>query len=260
MSGCTRVGHKPVEFGADSVIVTEKLASRLGLHIGDDVTIQKPDGTPATLTITGITENYLMHYIYIAPELYRTKIGDPAVFNEIQLICDPDMEVDTDALCKTLSAQADIRTATSVRAYSGQFESMISSLNYVVLVIIVCAGLLAFVVLYNLTNINISERQREIATIKVLGFYKMETAMYIYRETILLTLLGCLFGLGFGVILHMFVIQTVEVDLVMFGRTIAPLSYGIAAALTFVFSFLVNVVMYRKLTGISMVESLKSVD
>ena len=137
---------------------------------------------------------------------------------------------------------------------------MISSLNYVVLVIIVCAGLLAFVVLYNLTNINISERQREIATIKVLGFYKMETAMYIYRETILLTLLGCLFGLGFGVILHMFVIQTVEVDLVMFGRTIAPLSYGIAAALTFVFSFLVNVVMYRKLTGISMVESLKSVD
>lgn len=256
----TRVGHKPVEFGADSVIVTEKLASRLGLHIGDDVTIQKPDGTPATLTITGITENYLMHYIYIAPELYRAKIGDPAVFNEIQLICDPDMEVDTDALCKTLSAQADIRTATSVRAYSGQFESMISSLNYVVLVIIVCAGLLAFVVLYNLTNINISERQREIATIKVLGFYKMETAMYIYRETILLTLLGCLFGLGFGVILHIFVIQTVEVDLVMFGRTIAPLSYGIAAALTFVFSFLVNVVMYRKLTGISMVESLKSVD
>ena len=145
-------------------------------------------------------------------------------------------------------------------ASSKNFDSMISSLNYIVLVIIICAGLLAFIVLYNLTNINISERQREIATIKVLGFHKMETAMYIYRETILLTLLGCIFGLGFGVILHSFVIQTVEVDMVMFGRTIEPLSFLISAALTFAFSFLVNVVMYRKLTGISMVESLKSVD
>lgn len=256
----TRLGHTPVAFDADSVIVTEKLANRLGLHIGDDVTIQKPDGTPVALTITGITENYLMHYIYIAPELYRAKVGTPTAFNEIQVICDPDMNADTDALCKTLRVQPDIRTATSVRAYSSQFESMISSLNYVVLMIIVCAGLLAFVVLYNLTNINISERTREIATIKVLGFYKLETAMYIYRETILLTLLGCLFGSGFGVVLHTFVIRTVEVDLVMFGRAIRPLSYGVSALLTFAFSFLVNVVMYRKLTEISMVESLKSVD
>lgn len=256
----SRVTHDPVEFQADSVIVTEKLASRLDLSVGDTLTLQNSDGTPVEFTITGITENYIMHYIYIAPELYRQKLGEIEVFNHIDLICDPDMNVDYAELCAKLSSQPDIRTATSMSASSKNFDSMISSLNYIVLVIIICAGLLAFIVLYNLTNINISERQREIATIKVLGFHKMETAMYIYRETILLTLLGCIFGLGFGVILHSFVIQTVEVDMVMFGRTIEPLSFLISAALTFAFSFLVNVVMYRKLTGISMVESLKSVD
>ena len=252
--------HKAIAFNTDSVVVTEKLAERLGLSVGGTVTIQKPDCSPVELTVTGITENYIMHYIYIAPELYRSSVGEPGKSNLLGVICAPDAKADADAISRTLTAQPDLDTAISLAKYGSQFDTMISSLNYIILVIIVCAGLLAFVVLYNLTNINISEREREIATIKVLGFYKIETAMYIYRETILLTLLGCLFGLGFGVVLHSFVIRTVEVDMVMFGRVIQPLSYLWAALITFAFSALVNLVMYRKLTGVSMVESLKSVD
>ena len=133
-------------------------------------------------------------------------------------------------------------------------------MNYVVLILIFCAGMLAFIVLYNLTNINITERQREIATIKVLGFYDREVSMYVYRETLMLTLLGCLAGLLLGIVLHIFVINTVEVDMVMFGRTIKPLSYVWSFLLTMLFSVLVNLVMERKLRKINMVESLKSVD
>ena len=133
-------------------------------------------------------------------------------------------------------------------------------MNYVVLVLIFCAGMLAFIVLYNLTNINVTERQREIATIKVLGFYDPEVSMYVYRETLMLTLLGCVAGLLLGIVLHIFVIDTVEVDMVMFGRVIKPLSYVWSFLLTMAFSVLVNLVMERKLRKISMVESLKSVD
>ena len=134
------------------------------------------------------------------------------------------------------------------------------SLNSIILVIIFCAGALAFVVLYNLTNINVTERQRELATIKVLGFRDGEVAGYIYRETSLLTILGCAVGLAFGVLMHSFVIQTVEVDMVMFGRTVEPLSFVYSALLTLLFAVIVDLVMYPKLKKIDMVKSLKSVD
>ena len=137
---------------------------------------------------------------------------------------------------------------------------MMEALDLVVWVIVFCAGLLAVTVLYNLTNINVSERQREIATIKVLGFYDREVGAYVYRETAVLTLIGCIFGLFFGVVLHRFVITTVEVDLVMFGRAVEPLSFFWSALITAVFAVIVDLVMYKKLQGISMVESLKSVD
>ena len=137
---------------------------------------------------------------------------------------------------------------------------MIQSLDAVVVVLIVCAGMLAFIVLYNLTNINVTERQREIATIKVLGFYDKEVNAYIYRETVLLTILGCAVGLVLGVFMHSFVIQTAEVDMVMFGRRLHPASFVWSAVLTMLFSVFVNLVMYKKMQKISMVESLKSVD
>ena len=140
------------------------------------------------------------------------------------------------------------------------FSDVISSLNYVVLVLIFCSGALAFVVLYNLTNINITERIREIATIKVLGFYDQEVSAYVYRENLILTVLGALAGLGLGILLHGFVIQTAEIDTVMFGRVISLPSYLLSFALTMVFAALVNFLMYFKLKTISMVESLKSIE
>lgn len=141
-----------------------------------------------------------------------------------------------------------------------QFKDMIHSMTYVMLVLIVSAGALAFVVLYNLSNINITERMREIATIKVLGFYDREVSAYIYRENIFLTLMGALAGLGLGVLLHHYVVITAETDIVMFGRTVKWASYFYSAALTMAFSFLVNLVMHFKLRKISMVESLKSIE
>ena len=140
------------------------------------------------------------------------------------------------------------------------FDNMIKSLNYVIIVIIVSAGALAFTVLYNLTNVNISERIREIATIKVLGFYDKEVSAYIYRENVLLTIFGILFGEGLGILLHRFIMLTVEIDNMMFGRNIDIPSFLLSALLTIVFAVLVNIVMFYKLKKVKMVESLKSVD
>ncbi|MGI6261910.1 MAG: FtsX-like permease family protein [Acutalibacteraceae bacterium] len=255
----SRSGHSPVEFGTNSVVVTEKLANRLGLSVGSSITLKNDDGGEASFTVTGITENYINHYIYISRELYEEKLG-AVTFNEIDAICASEDSAVRDDICEELRGRSDVSTAAFSKEFSSQFDTMIESLNYIILIIIVCAGLLAFIVLYNLTNINVSERQREIATIKVLGFYDREVGAYVYRETAMLTIIGCLFGLLLGVVLHRFVITTVEVDLVMFGRTIAPLSFLWSALITAVFAVIVNLVMSKRLQKISMVESLKSVD
>ncbi len=147
---------------------------------------------------------------------------------------------------------------TSTVELSASFQNSIQSINYIVVVLIVSAGALAFVVVYNLTNINVTEREKELATIKVLGFYDGEVAAYVYRETAALTAIGAGAGLLLGVALHQFVIRTAEIDMVMFGRSIYAPSYLWAALLTVAFSVLVNLVMYRKLTGIRMVESMKA--
>ena len=135
-----------------------------------------------------------------------------------------------------------------------------SGLNSVVVVLIICASLLAFVVLYNLTNINITERKREIATLKVLGFYEKEAASYVFRENIILTLIGIVLGLVFGIFLHQFVVVTAEVDIVMFDRNISALSYVWSALMTVIFSFLVSLAMRKRISSIDMVESLKSIE
>ena len=141
-----------------------------------------------------------------------------------------------------------------------EIQDMLRSLNIVIYVLILSAGLLAFVVLYNLNSINITERRRELATLKVLGFYDMEVAMYVYRENIILTLIGILAGAFMGMVLHRFTIQTVEVDMMMFGRQIGFFSYLLSGVITMIFSVLVNLVMYRNLKKIDMIESLKSVE
>lgn len=161
-------------------------------------------------------------------------------------------------MSKTLLEIDDVSSVQFTTDLSSSFADVISNIDYIVIVLIISAGLLAFVVLYNLTNINITERQKEIATIKVLGFHNREVSAYVYRETLLLSLIGTAAGLVFGIFLHAFVVKTAEVDMVMFGRTIKWTSYIFAAVLTMLFSALVNLVMYRKLKAVDMVESMKA--
>lgn len=249
-----------VEFTEDSVLVTEKLAGLLGVDVGGTITIENESGRRVDFTVTGIVENYVYHYLYISPELYESEMNEPFEPSEIDAVC-----VETDgeareAIAAQLQEQEGVTTAGFTEDTRASFDDLVESLNSIILVIIFCAGALAFVVLYNLTNINVTERQRELATIKVLGFRDGEVAGYIYRETSLLTILGCAVGLAFGVLMHSFVIQTVEVDMVMFGRTVEPLSFVYSALLTLLFAVIVDLVMYPKLKKIDMVESLKSVD
>ena len=249
-----------VEFTEGSVLVTEKLAGLLGVDVGGTITIENESGRRVDFTVTGIVENYVYHYLYISPELYESEMNEPFEPSEIDAVC-----VETDgeareAIAAQLQEQEGVATAGFTEDTRASFDDLVESLNSIILVIIFCAGALAFVVLYNLTNINVTERQRELATIKVLGFRDGEVAGYIYRETSLLTIFGCAVGLAFGVLMHSFVIQTVEVDMVMFGRTVEPLSFVYSALLTLLFAVIVDLVMYPKLKKIDMVESLKSVD
>ncbi len=255
-----RVSGRDVPFEENSVVITEKLAQKLGLSVGDTVTLQNSSGTRVPFTITDITENYVYHYVYIDPALYEEKMGETLKFTEVNAQCLVEGEQAEETIEDRLLAAEGIATATFTDTVSRTFEDMIQSLNFIILVIVICAGALAFVVLYNLTNINITERQRELATIKVLGFYDREVGAYIYREIILLTILGCAAGLFFGVFLHSFVIQTVEVDMVMFGRHVEPLSFLWSGLITMGFSLIVNLFMSPKLRKIDMVESLKSVE
>lgn len=254
-----RNSDEPVIYDENAVIITEKLSERQHLKVGDAITVKNQDDKEASFTITDICENYVSHYLYISPAAYEEAFGQPAENNMV--LCKlPGSEtaVDEDALTTDLLECRDVAAARFTTELSESFGNSIKSIDSIIVVLIVSAGLLAFVVLYNLTNINISERVKEIATIKVLGFYDGEVSAYIYRENIVLTLLGDAAGLVLGVFLHQFVIRTAEIDIVMFGRTVFPMSYVWSALLTIVFSALVNLVMHRKLKKISMVESMKA--
>lgn len=255
----TRTKHTKVAWNPDTVILTEKLAGKLEVSVGDTIQIRNASDRYIEVTVGGITEHYIRDYVYISRELYEKLLGDTWMPNEIVVL--QDESVDESELTAAIRKDVPgITTIQNTNDATSSFQDMLDSLNSVIVVIIVAAGLLAFIVLYNLTNINITERKREIATIKVLGFYDGEVNAYVYRETAALTVLGCLCGLVLGIFMHRFVIQTVEVDMVMFSRTIHAMSFVYAALLTLVFSVIVNVVMNKKLKQISMVESLKSVD
>lgn len=254
-----RRDSEPVEYGEESVIITEKLSERQHLKVGDSITVKNQDEAEASFTITDICENYVQHLLYISPAAYEEGFGVKPEMNS--LLCrlpEDGPEGGTDALNTALLGCEDVAMTTSTEELSSSFNNSIQSINYIVVVLIISAGALAFVVVYNLTNINITERVKELATIKVLGFYESEVAAYVYRETAALTAIGTAAGLLLGVILHQFVIRTAEIDMVMFGRAIYAPSYLWAAVLTVLFSVLVNLVMYRKLTRISMVESMKA--
>lgn len=256
-----RVGGNPLTLSDSGIILTEKTASLLGAELGDTVTLRNSIGRELPVQISGITENYAGHYVYMTPTVYQKLLGTPPSYNSLlTTLQNPDDTAAQDRFSQELLENDNILMTSFTQTMRDHFNNVMKSLNYVVLVLILSAGALAFVVLYNLTNINITERIREIATIKVLGFYDKEVSAYIYRENIILTLLGMLAGLGGGVLLHRFVIITAEVDMVMFSRNILPLSFVYAGTLTILFALVVNLVMYRKLQQVSMVESLKSVE
>ena len=255
-----RTTGEAVPFEEGSVIITEKLAKRQDVGVGDTITVENADGKEAAFTITGVCENYVYHYLYMSADVYREAFGEGPEVN--LLYCSLADGVDTpeaeDELSTALLKCRDVAGAQFTHEITASFSQSLGSINYIVVVLIIAAGALAFVVLYNLTNINITERSKELATIKVLGFYDNEVGAYIYRETSILALIGTACGLLFGIALHTFVIRTAEVDMVMFGRSIYPMSFVWSALLTILFSVLVNLVMYRKLKNISMVESMKA--
>ena len=250
---------KPVYFGRDSVVVTEKLANRLRLKSGSKLILPDNSGKKHTFTVTGITENYIYHYVYVDPVLYQQITKETPNYSGIWGNY-TGSEAGQASLNHRLMQQGDVMTMVFVHDYTKNFDNMIQALNAVVAVLIFCAGMLSFVVLYNLTNINITERSREMATLRVLGFYQRETAEYIYRETSILTFIGCALGLLLGVFMHRAVITTIEVDVCMFGREINSLSYLWSILLTLGFTAVVDLIMFPKFRKINMVESLKSVD
>ena len=261
-----RLSREPVEFTEDSVVLTEKAATMLGVGVGDTIRLYDQDdignavGTGYEFQVTGVCENYVRHYCYVGEAEWERVTGDtPSPESVFALVDATDEEARTE-----LSAELHEVDGVSTVAFNSDaietYRKSLSSVNMVVVVLVIAAAALAFIVLYNLTNINIIERTREIASLKVLGFDRREVAAYVFREVIMLVVMGSLVGLVLGVFLEQFVVIAAEVDIVMFGRTIHWPSFVWAIVATLGFSGLVMLAMLPKLRNISMVESLKSVD
>ena len=256
----SRTTHEGWTLPEDGVIITEKAAKLLNITAGDTITVHVSDTVRKEIKVTAVTENYLYHYIYMTPAVYEKLFGEAPVYNQVLLRDETRDETFENGLADRLLQQKAVTQVQFIESFQKRVDDIMSNLNVVVYVLIISAGLLAFVVLYNLNNINIDERRRELATLKVLGFYNGETANYVFRENIMLTFIGAVVGIGFGLVLHRFVILTAEIDMIMFGRAIRPVSFLYSFLLTFLFSLVVNWAMYFKLKKIDMVESMKSVE
>ena len=255
----TRKGHKEVPFDDSSVILTEKTAERLGLSIGDTFEVETADGSRKSLTLTGITENYVFTRLYLSQsQLKALNGGTLPEWNTVYGLTDCPTDTARDTLRTSILACNYVSSVSFIEDTTQMFDGLIGCLNYVVILVIVCAAALAAVVLYNLISVNLGERKKELATIKVLGFYDKEIYRYSFREIDLLSFLGSLVGLLLGVPLHQFIIRTVEMDQMMFIRSIAPRSFVFSVALTMLFNFVVCRLMRRHVRSISMVESMKA--
>ena len=254
-----RKSHEQYELTDDGAVICEKTASLIGVKAGDKITLEK-DNRKYKVKITAVTENYMGHYVYMTPSCYEKTFGAKPKYSSTVYTMKEDAESDLETLGNAILKYPAALSISYTSSTAGQVERMLGSLGAVIWVLIISAGMLAFVVLYNLNNINITERQRELATLKVLGFYDGEVSQYVFRENILLSFIGILAGAVFGILLHRYVITTVEVDAVMFGRNIKPISFVYSGIITFGFSMFVNMVMHFKLKKINMVESLKSVE
>lgn len=247
--------------GDEGAIINEKLAKLFGLEQGDTFTIQSIAGKSYTVKIAAIVENYVGHFIYLSPVYYQKIFDKQPEYNTDLLLFnkEPSKQVE-DQMAKQLMENPEIANVSFMSKSRDALNDTVQSLNIIMWVLIVSAGLLAFIVLYNLTNINVSERIRELSTIKVLGFYDGEVVRYVYRENILLTLMGIFFGLFLGKIEHGYILQTVELDMTMFSPDIQPLSYLYASLITLFFTLIVGVIMYFRLKRIDMIEALKAND
>lgn len=250
--------QEPIAYPKEGeAVLSKKVAETYAVKKGDTILLRDSDNNEMHLKVTGICENHIYNYVYIAPESYEKQIGDVAFKNVYVRLPDAsDIHEVSAALMK-----ADGVTAVTVNSdMLSRISQMMSCMNYIVIIIIICAGALAFIVLYNLNNINITERVREIATIKVLGFYPKETASYVFRENMVLTAIGCGLGLILGKWFHRFVMGEIQIDMVSFNVQINAVSYLFSVLLTMGFAWIVNCMMTGKLERINMAESLKSID
>ena len=253
-------GGAPVTLDDSGVVVTAKLAETLSIKVGDEINM-RTGGEDHFMRVIGVADNYVYHYVYITAAYYETVFGKAMQYNGFMGNLKDGLTDETmDAMSTQLLSDSRMYTVRTIESIYASVWDSLSILNYVVLVLILGSGMLTFVVMLNLTNINIGERMRELATLRVLGFYDKEMYDYIFRENNALSVIGAFVGLVFGKIMHLFVIRTCEVDMVMFVRSAKPLSYVYAFALTIVFSLIVNLLMRPKVRAIDMVESLKSAE
>lgn len=244
----------------EGIIITEKLANLLNIKKGDIIEIKNADEKVSQVKVSEITENYIMHYIYMSPELYNKIYNENPKFNVLLSLTDNLSEEEETELGRKILLNKDISNVSFTSSTQNMFDEVMKNMNLVVWILIISAGLLAFVVLYNLANVNISERIRELATIKVLGFYDNEVYKYLNRETVILTAIGTIIGLLGGYILNMFIIKTCELDMFMFKQTVKLQSYIYGILITVLFSTIVNILTYVALKKIDMIESLKSIE
>lgn len=247
-----------VELQEGKIAITDKAAQLLGVKKGDTITLKDADNKESKVEISDILENYIYHYVYMPKELYEELYG--SYKTNVLFLQDNIEKEQEDTLTKELLNEPNVNTVSLSSSVENVMDDMMKNLNYVVVILIVSAGMLAFVVLYNLSNVNISERIRELATIKVLGFYDKEVYDYVTRETVILTIIGIIFGLLGGYLLSMFILGTCEINVLRFPRVIEPISYIYAILITTIFTIIVNIVTYFSLKKIDMIESLKSIE
>ena len=252
---------EPIDYpGRGEAAINYNLARQLGgIEVGDEIKLTTSEKKELTVTVSALFDNYVDSFVFISPETCEEQLGEVPEYKSA-LANAPD-GADINRCAEALTHDVDgVRGVTLSVDTKARMSSMMDGLLVVVAAIILCAGLLAFIVLYNLTNINISERIREIATLKVLGFYPNEAAHYVFRENLILTGAGAVFGLGLGVALHAFVMNAIKVDMMYFKPHISFLSFAVSIAITFVFAMIVNAIMRRRIDNIDMAGALKSIE
>ena len=250
---------EPVDMpGEGEAVISIGLSESLGVGVGDSITLRDSDMRQTELTVTGVFENYVYNYVFARPESFAADWGyEPEIKSAYVVVPEDADPREASTEISSIEGVASVSVNLDMRE---RVNSMMENLDYIIAMVVFCAGALAFIVLYNLTNINITERTREIATVKVLGFYPRETASYVFSENMVLCVISALVGLPAGKLLHAFVMAQIKIDMMYFDVRISALSYALAIALTFVFAMFVNFALRPKLEKINMAESLKTVE